>query len=179
MNSRNFGEIWNQAFWISSQVPGTWCFNGRPQFQYFYPKIQENVIQDLYCMIMKNKTEFRFGCSGTLIPMYVASFCLLSKSILFFISFVGLSIIRNLDFKYFRAKIERENKDIRLEKIRVKAAEQRETVLQSIKWVRGLWHCCKCTLSGNISHGIIYMYISVIISPQTKYEQRKVIHVFM
>lgn len=32
-----------------------------------------------------------------------------------------------------KAKIERENKDIRLEKIRVKAAEQRETVLQSIK----------------------------------------------
>jgi len=38
----------------------------------------------------------------------------------------------------FRAKIERENKDIKLEKIRVKAAEQRETVLQSIKWVLGL-----------------------------------------
>ncbi|KAM7443168.1 ATPase AAA domain-containing protein 3-B [Porites harrisoni] len=32
-----------------------------------------------------------------------------------------------------KAQIERENKDIRLEKIRVKAAEQRETVLQSIK----------------------------------------------
>ncbi|XP_020616979.1 ATPase family AAA domain-containing protein 3-like [Orbicella faveolata] len=32
-----------------------------------------------------------------------------------------------------KAKIERENKDIKLEKIRVKAAEQRETVLQSIK----------------------------------------------
>jgi len=32
-----------------------------------------------------------------------------------------------------KAKIERENRDIKLEKIRVKAAEQRETVLQSIK----------------------------------------------
>ena len=36
---------------------------------------------------------------------------------------------------FLRAKIERENRDIKLEKIRVKAAEQRETVLQSIKWV--------------------------------------------
>ena len=36
---------------------------------------------------------------------------------------------------FYRAQIERENKDIRLEKIRVKAAEQRETVLQSIKLV--------------------------------------------
>ena len=34
---------------------------------------------------------------------------------------------------FVRAKIERENRDIKLEKIRVKAAEQRETVLQSIK----------------------------------------------
>lgn len=32
-----------------------------------------------------------------------------------------------------KAKIERENKDIRMEQIRLKAAEQRETVLQSIK----------------------------------------------
>ena len=36
-------------------------------------------------------------------------------------------------FIFLRAKIERENRDIKLEKIRVKAAEQRETVLQSIK----------------------------------------------
>ena len=34
---------------------------------------------------------------------------------------------------FVRAKMERENRDIKLEKIRVKAAEQRETVLQSIK----------------------------------------------
>ena len=34
---------------------------------------------------------------------------------------------------FVRAKIERENRDIKLEKIRVKAAEQGETVLQSIK----------------------------------------------
>ena len=33
----------------------------------------------------------------------------------------------------FRAAIERENKDVRLEQIRVQAHEQRETVLQSIK----------------------------------------------
>ena len=102
-------------------------------FNIFTPKYRKMLFRTLYCMIMKNKTEFRSGCSGTLIPMYSVSFCLLSKSILYFVSFVGLNIIRNLDFKYFRAKIERENKDIRLEKIRVKAAEQRETVLQSIK----------------------------------------------
>ena len=34
---------------------------------------------------------------------------------------------------FVRAKIELENRDIKLEKIRVKAAEQGETVLQSIK----------------------------------------------
>ena len=32
-----------------------------------------------------------------------------------------------------RAKIERENRDIRLEQIRVEAAEKRQTVLESIK----------------------------------------------
>ena len=36
-------------------------------------------------------------------------------------------------FIVFRAKIERENKDLYLEQIRLKAAEQRDTVLQSIK----------------------------------------------
>lgn len=34
-----------------------------------------------------------------------------------------------------RAKSERENKDIHLEKIRVKAAEQRKTILESITYV--------------------------------------------
>ena len=33
----------------------------------------------------------------------------------------------------FRAKIERENRDIRLEQIKVEAAERRQTVLESIK----------------------------------------------
>lgn len=35
----------------------------------------------------------------------------------------------------FRAKIERENRDIRLEQIKVEAAERRQTVLESIKYV--------------------------------------------
>ena len=38
-------------------------------------------------------------------------------------------------YSFCRARIEREDKDIRLEKLRVKAAEQRETVLQSIMLV--------------------------------------------
>jgi hypothetical protein len=33
----------------------------------------------------------------------------------------------------FRAKIERENRDIRLEQIKVEAAERRQTILESIK----------------------------------------------
>ena len=42
-----------------------------------------------------------------------------------------------VDFEcfHYRAAIERENKDVRLEQIRLKATEQRETVLQSIKYV--------------------------------------------
>lgn len=34
-----------------------------------------------------------------------------------------------------RAKAERENRDITLEQIRLKAAENRTTILESIKWV--------------------------------------------
>ncbi len=46
-----------------------------------------------------------------------------------------------MDFEYylflhFRGVIERENKDIRLEQIRLQATEHRETVLQSLKYVK-------------------------------------------
>ena len=37
-----------------------------------------------------------------------------------------------------RAKMERENQDLTLEQIRVKAAEKRDTVLNSIRWVKVL-----------------------------------------
>jgi hypothetical protein len=40
----------------------------------------------------------------------------------------------NLLLLNFRAKIERENRDIRLEQIKVEAAERRQTVLESIKY---------------------------------------------
>ena len=50
-----------------------------------------------------------------------------------FVSGSILCIFINDLFICHRAAIERENKDVRLEQIRVQAHEQRETVLQSIK----------------------------------------------
>ena len=47
-------------------------------------------------------------------------------------NYITVQYFSNL-FLYFRAQIERENKDIRLEQIRLKAVEQRETILQSLK----------------------------------------------
>lgn len=39
-----------------------------------------------------------------------------------------------------RAKADRDNRDINLEQIRVKAAENRTTILESIKYVHKLFH---------------------------------------
>lgn len=48
---------------------------------------------------------------------------------------VGFIVVHVDTFVIARAKIERENQDLTLERIRLKAVEHRETILESIKCV--------------------------------------------
>ena len=68
-----------------------------------------------------------------------------------------------------KAEMERDNRDVILEQIRVKAIERRRTILESIQWVGGGYRVYEINIfKVNIIFDNLFHSISFIVNPQKK-----------